>query len=755
MNRRALKTLLLQDVGKYVAVGLTEEFGSGDFYATRFNSDASTDTSFGENGYSVTRHNGVDDPQIGMIMNDGSVIAAGYGDGFVATFAKYQKDGGLDLTFGSNGLSSTSLLPAAVVRDLYQVGEYIYAVCTTTTINVYSMPQSIGVLKIDQTGNFDTNFGNAGSQIFDVSLSGWKLFIEGLKNNELLIIGAAGGQPVLTRITTDGAPTDYFSTMDSPWVAINNQPSLSEISGVVVDKSENIFIAGSASSSDGSDVYIAKVDKDGNLNTTYGTNAGYLLLDLGGVDYAQALCVQNDSKLVVAGTSFGLEGLSGYAMTVSRFMPNGVLDKSFGKQGTLVIPGLDGGASLLIVTDIKIDKDGSFLVLYTIESASAFVRISSKGQVISQYGAGSDGADSFYGSDSQDILRGNSGNDVLSGDSGNDSLYGGAGDDQIVGGKGVDSTSYSDADAGVTINLESGIATSSSQDAGVGSDSLSGIENVDGSAYADTIVGDTSNNVVNSGNGNDEVTTGDGNDVVYAGGGDDLIIGGDGKGDDRYFGGEGTDKIKYLSATWGISVDLGKGTAASLINPNDATNKDASGTGKDSLNSIENLIAGSYADLLIGSKDANQIEGMGGADKIDGKEGNDTLLGGAGNDTLIGGVGRDSLTGGSDNDRFVFDSIPSVASNTDTISDFGDGTDKLILSKSIFKFAKGIINKDGSLNSSSSALNQYLVIANNSGTWSVAYDADGAGTKSTAIKFADVTLAGTKTSLDFSDFIVV
>ena len=126
----------------------------------------------------------------------------------------------------------------------------------------------------------------------------------------------------------------------------------------------------------------------------------------------------------------------------------------------------------------------------------------------------------------------------------------------------------------------------------------------------------------------------------------------------------------------------------------------------------------------------------------------------AGADTLIGGLGNDFLTGGSGNDRFMFDSNLSESTNKDTITDFTNADDKILLSKSIFKFTKGVIKKDGALDLSS-RLSDYLIISGGGSTWSVAYDADGAGTKSSAIKFIEVTVVGQNTSLSAADFLVV
>jgi Ca2+-binding RTX toxin-like protein len=340
--------------------------------------------------------------------------------------------------------------------------------------------------------------------------------------------------------------------------------------------------------------------------------------------------------------------------------------------------------------------------------------------------------------------------------------------------------------------------------------------------------------IVDGGKGDDTIGTGAGNDTVYGGEGNDLIIGGDGKGNDRYFGGKDIDTLKYTSAAWGITVNLGSGTATSNTKTvNKKKVADAAKIGSDKFSEIENLIAGDWNDNLSGSKLSNKIEGGNGDDRIDGKEGNDTLIGGVGadmliggvgdddlqgddgndsliggngadtlsgsigndrlqgdagndnlyggtgSDTLIGGLGNDSLqaddgddilqggigndtmTGGTGADRFVFDSKLGNT-NVDTIADFGYeagiGSDKIVLSKSIFKFAKGMVNRDGSFAQSDGgyleSISQYLKFSPNADqSISVQFDADGSGKKATFVEFAKVTLVGV-TELTLADFIV-
>jgi len=61
---------------------------------------------------------------------------------------------------------------------------------------------------------------------------------------------------------------------------------------------------------------------------------------------------------------------------------------------------------------------------------------------------------------------------------------------------------------------------------------------------------------------------------------------------------------------------------------------------------LENYIAGSGNDSVLGNAVGNQLSGGGGNDTLSGGDGADTLLGGPGSDLLIGGVGRDLVSYG-------------------------------------------------------------------------------------------------------------
>ena len=268
---------------------------------------------------------------------------------------------------------------------------------------------------------------------------------------------------------------------------------------------------------------------------------------------------------------------------------------------------------------------------------------------------GTDGDDVIVGLGGDDLIKGRGGNDTLCGNAGKDTLVGGPGDDVLRGGGAYDRAGYSLAPTGVTVDLESGVAT------GWGTDKLVSIEFVLGSAFDDNLFGDGSRNFLRGGDGddlligrggpdwlrgdsgdddlrgtggNDTVDGWDGNDTLDGGNGDDLIrgmagadrlIGGSGDdrlegrygsdtliggpGDDRLDGGIGSDWVAYGTAPIdggvGVKVNLDTGTATG-------------GHGTDELRSIENIIGSRFNDELYGTDASNVIKGNDGQDWISG-----------------------------------------------------------------------------------------------------------------------------------------
>ncbi|MBP0596710.1 calcium-binding protein [Herbaspirillum sp. LeCh32-8] len=244
--------------------------------------------------------------------------------------------------------------------------------------------------------------------------------------------------------------------------------------------------------------------------------------------------------------------------------------------------------------------------------------------------AGNNAGTTIYGSNANDLLYGGTGNDTLYGGTGNTFFEGGAGADRIIGGvnstgTNVNTASYANSGAGVTIDLVNGT--------GVGGDAqgdtLQNIQNLKGSAYSDTFIANGSLNRLDGGSGgSDTVSYQFSNAAVTV----NLITGagsgGYAQGDtythiqnaigsdyndvfiastdaNRFDGRGGSNTVSYASSGAGVTVNLlaGSGSGGSAAG--------------DTYANIQNVIGSAYNDTFVGNADANSFDG--------GTGGNDTV----------------------------------------------------------------------------------------------------------------------------------
>ncbi|MCA0257005.1 MAG: cadherin domain-containing protein, partial [Proteobacteria bacterium] len=277
--------------------------------------------------------------------------------------------------------------------------------------------------------------------------------------------------------------------------------------------------------------------------------------------------------------------------------------------------------------------------------------------------------ENVIGSAFDDTLTGDANANTLMGIDGNDLLQGRGGADIIDGGDGIDTATYVNSDAAVTVNLSSGVNTGGDAQG----DTLVNIENLTGSSYDDTLTGDENAN------------------VIVGGIGDDVLAGLGGA--DTLDGGTGSDTADYSASMQAVNINLATGVVSG---------GDAQG---DTLISIENVIGTIFGDTLTAAAAGSRLDGRGGDDVLFGGVGQDLIDGGTGNDTVsyanssqavtvnlltgmnVGGYADDDIlidienvTGSANDDSLTGDNSANIltgGAGNDTLAGRG-GADNLI-----------------------------------------------------------------------------
>ena len=249
--------------------------------------------------------------------------------------------------------------------------------------------------------------------------------------------------------------------------------------------------------------------------------------------------------------------------------------------------------------------------------------------------------DTLIGDGGANTLKGGAGGDDISGASGDDHLVGGTGPDDFAGDLGVDTVSYSDQTAAVTVGIDQSDNDGNANDGSSGNRDLVGtdVENVLGGSGPDTLSGSVTANRLAGNDGHDVITGFNGADRLEGGAGEDNMNGQEG--DDTLFGGADDDSLSGASGDDTIEGEAG-------------------------------------ADLLFGATDDDVLRGGPDKDTLSASEGDDILEGGTADDTLHGFTGSDVVDGGTGFDLAQYGTHgPVVVTLDDGLRNDGGAADEV------------------------------------------------------------------------------
>lgn len=185
--------------------------------------------------------------------------------------------------------------------------------------------------------------------------------------------------PMRAAGVTEGFGEEGFSTPADDFRYVDD---------MTIQPDGKIVVIGRATNWDSQVFNAIRYNADGTRDTSFGVN-GLVMTDISSnYDYAMAVAVQPDGKIVVAGHGY-YGNRNGYHFIVVRYNNNGTLDDSFGSSGIVVTP-VDRFTNDE-VADMLLQPDGKIVVVgrvYTSTSCRiALVRYLSNGQLDGSFGA--------------------------------------------------------------------------------------------------------------------------------------------------------------------------------------------------------------------------------------------------------------------------------------------------------------------------------------------------------------------------------
>jgi uncharacterized delta-60 repeat protein len=547
--------LVVQADGKVVVAGTADSLfgGTSDIVTARFTTAGKLDAAYGQG-------TGVSQPDFqhnetgygAVLQSDGKILVAGDtdgpgGGGILVT--RFGADGSLDSLFGQGGKAEVGAGGKAFGRAMALRPDGSIDVAGYAYDGTHFTPLLVQIR--NPGGDFDSRFNGAG-------------YYNPSTHEETFDAVALTADGTLEMTGEWQQAIGFSHDVVSAQFGATATKSARDLGGddigeaIAVTPDNKVLIAGTTNVNGSSDYMVLRTTSDGTPDPAFGTN-GTEIVDLGGSDTAQAIVLQPDGKIVLAGTTS--RSGSNAQIGVVRLLQNGQPDSTFGKAG-ISIPDL-ASVGALQATAVGLQPDGRIVVGGTITPAGSthkdLLVLRLLGAPASTGGGGGGtggtgggaggggsggggsgggggggpvptcqghkativgtaGADRLTGTTHADVIVGLGGNDTIKGLGGNDIVCAGAGNDTVNGGDGNDLISGQDG-----ADVLSGGAGKDTLDGGNGNDKLNG------GAGSDHLFGRAGADKLNGQGGTDDLAGGAGDDQLKGGAGTDALSGGTGK----------------------------------------------------------------------------------------------------------------------------------------------------------------------------------------------------------------------------------
>ena len=327
------------------------EEGYADFAAARYRSNGSLDPTFGSGGTVLTDFGSVVVAAgLGLALQpDGKIVAAGerwhqhvHGSSFA--LARYRSSGSADASFGAGGRVMTSFRwsgsrEATASDVVVEPGHKVLAVGSANDNPEHGFFH-LALARYLPPGKLDPTFGSAGKVLdLDHEFSGaeaaalqrdGRLVAAGWTARQVFA-GDVWSAFLVARYLRDGSLDPAFGSDGRMMTTFGlGDGEYLGASDLVLQPDGKLIAAGQ---SDG-DIALVRYLPDGSLDPSFGP-AGVVLTPLGSVARASALALQQDGKIVVAGTSSATSEYLPQDFVLARYLPDGSLDPTFGSASSV------------------------------------------------------------------------------------------------------------------------------------------------------------------------------------------------------------------------------------------------------------------------------------------------------------------------------------------------------------------------------------------------------------------------------------
>jgi uncharacterized delta-60 repeat protein len=353
----------MQSDSKLVATG--DCLGTNThFCLVRYLPDGSLDASFNGTGKAITPIGVGQAHALGVALQpDGKIVSIGNcynGLNYDFCLTRHLADGSLDGSFGGigkvvseigNGDSNDYAYSVALQPD----GKIVVAgECSNGNGWKFCLARYL------PNGSFDTSFNSNGRNLIEIGgISDHARSVALLPGGKIVVAGYCGNSSnsdlCLAQFLSNGSLDFSFN---GTGMVITSVGGRDVGNAVAVQPNGKIIVAGSCDSAISADFCIVRYLANGALDVTF-NGTGKVATPFGTSENATSIALQPDGKIIVAGYCYRS---SNFDFCIARYLANGSLDISFnatGRVSTAFSTGHDYGYSLTLQSDGKIVVAGA------------------------------------------------------------------------------------------------------------------------------------------------------------------------------------------------------------------------------------------------------------------------------------------------------------------------------------------------------------------------------------------------------------
>jgi len=410
VNENHATAVTVDSQDRVIVAGYTNDGTNIKIAVARLNSSGVLDTSFDSDGkQTIVVGAGGAKAQGLAIDSQGRIVLAGstnVGPHDDFAIVRLTASGALDLSFDGDGKQIFDIGGSNSTASSLAIDSQDRIIAAGQSYN--GSHYGFAVARLNNSGALDSNFDGDGKQWFAYGTDDEGASSVAVDSLDRVIIGGTanfgiGAQIAVVRLTSVGAVDSMF---DGDGAQTIYTSSYGGASSIAVDSQDRVLVAGGTSNTNNADFAVARLTTTGILDTTFDSD-GIKSIDFGGDDDAASVAMASQGRVVIAGNryypsyqfgnsdfalarvngdgahdatfdgdgqqiigfSFGSDAEPGrvktdslgrivvagidfgtYEMSITRYLPDGTLDPSFGGTGIVAhnIPDLSFTISLAI-----------------------------------------------------------------------------------------------------------------------------------------------------------------------------------------------------------------------------------------------------------------------------------------------------------------------------------------------------------------------------------------------------------------------